>query len=203
MKFIFLILLMFSVLNADFKYYGVHTLDEFEKFKVYEPKGRYLRDNLNVKRGSVSKIDEKRLNELYSYEKMVRDLLLVLSKKYDYSFMQYIAMLTHTQLLTLDMFYEKYDLKKPEMLSRVGVFENIAITKRYKTLLKDSLVEDKVAAKLSVMFMKELVSMYDKTLKDLPKGLKRQLLKTNAFNKKILRMFKKGLRNIELGLPVE
>ena len=203
MKFIFLILLMISALNADFKYYDVHTLNEFEKFKVYKPKGRYLKDNLNIKRGNISRVDKKRLNELYSYEKMVRDLLLVLSKKYDYNFMQYIAMLTHTQLLTLDMFYEKYNLKKPETLSKVGIFKNNVTTKRYKIFLKDSLIEDKTAAKLSVMFMKELVGMYDKTLKDLPKGLKRQLLKTNAFNKKILRMFKKGLRNIELGLPVE
>jgi hypothetical protein len=29
------------------------------------------------------------------------------------------------------------------------------------------------------------------------------LLKLNAFNKKVLYRFKKGLRNIEIGLPVE
>ena len=73
---------------------------------------------------------------------------------------------------------------------------------KYRTTNK-KLIENKTAAKLSVTFMKELVTLYSKTLKDLPKGLKRQLLKTNAFNKKILRMFKKGLRNIELGLPIE
>ena len=192
-----------SLLHANFSYFETHKLDAFEDFKIYAPKGTYLQDNINYKKGHLSQINKEQLNKLYSHEKMVRDLLLVLSKKYDYNFMQYVAMLTHTQLLTLNMFYKKYNLSKPENLKYVGKFNNKNIKKRYEVLLQDSLKEKKIAAKLSVVFMKELVTMYNKTSKNLPRDLKRQLLKTNAFNKKILRMFKKGLRNIELGLPVE
>lgn len=203
MKYIVFLCLIFLSLKANFNYYKAHSLDEFKDFKVYPPKGRYLKDNLQMAKSKLDLDDVQRLNHLYSYEKMVRDLLLVLSQKYDYNFMQYVAMLCHTQLLTLDVFYEKYKLDKPDNLKKVGVFKNDEVSTRYKALLQDSLQADKIAAKLSVVFMKELIGHYNKTLKTLPKGLKRQLLKTNAFNKKILRMFKKGLRNIEMGLPVE
>jgi len=203
MKIILLSIFLFLSLHADFKYQDVHSLDEFKDFKIYTPKSRYFHDNLQLKKGKLLVGDIEGLNKLYSYEKMVRDLLLVLSQKYDYNFMQYVAMLTHTQLLTLNAFYEKYNITPPEDLSKVGAFNSSEITKKYNILLLDSLVENKKAAKLSVIFMKKLVHMYAKTLKTLPKGFKRQLLKTNAFNKKILRMFKKGLRNIELGLPIE
>ena len=203
MKIILINLFIFLSLSANFKYYDVHTLDEFNDFKVYTPKSGYFQDNLKLKKGELLDESIEGLNKLYSYEKMVRDLLLVLSQKYDYNFMQYVAMLTHTQLLSLNAFYKKYNIIPPEDLSKVGAFNSKEITDRYNLLLVDSLVESKTAAKLSVVFMKELVKMYTRTLKNLPKGFKRQLLKTNAFNKKILRMFKKGLRNIELGLPIE
>lgn len=203
LKFYLLSLCITSVLYADFHYYDIHALHEFPNFRVYPPEGHFFHDNLNAKKGVLSKNNIQKLNLLYSKEKMVRDLLLVLSKKYNYHFMQYVAMLTHTQLLTLDAFYKKYSLKKPETLLRVGLFKNKKIKKRYHALLTDSLTSKKTAAQLSVIFMKELIVMYDDTLENLPMDLKRELLKTNAFNKKVLRMFKKGLRNIEIGLPVE
>lgn len=194
---------LFLSLYADFNYYGKHSLDEFKDFKVYQPKSRYFTQNLSMQKGELSQETIQHLNKLYSYEKMVRDLLLVLSQKYDYNFMQYVAMLTHTHLLALNQFYKKYDLTIPESIEQVGVFNNQETINEYKKLLADSLKEKKIAAKLSVGFMKNLVTKYEKTSKNLPIDFKRQLLKTNAFNKKILRMFKKGLRNIELGLPVE
>jgi len=202
-KILTLLSFFFLSLYASFDYYGKHNLDEFKDFKVYQPKSRYFKQNLSMPKGTLSQETKQQLHKLYSYEKMVRDLLLVLSQKYDYNFMQYVAMLTHTHLLALNQFYKKYNLKVPEDISTVGIFNSQKTKDEYKKLLKDSLKEKKIAAKLSVGFMKNLVKKYEKTSKNLPKDFKRQLLKTNAFNKKILRMFKKGLRNIELGLPVE
>lgn len=204
LKLFILLFLLFSVVHADFNYNGVHTLNTFRDFKVYEPKkDQFFEENLKFKKGHLTQKNKMMLNHLYSYEKLVRDLLLILSQKYNYNFMQYVAMLTHTQLLTLNAFYKKYDLQKPENIEKVGSFQDKNTQKKYEELLHDSLKGKKLAAELSVIFMKNLVVKYDKTLRDLPKGFKRQLLKTNAFNKKILRMFKKGLRNIDMGLPVE
>jgi hypothetical protein len=53
--------------------------------------------------------------------------------------------------------------------------------------------------------MQDLINLYLENIysKELPKDITRMLGTLNAFNKKVLYRFKKGLRNIEIGLPVE
>jgi len=202
MKIVFLIVLSFALsLNAqEFK---IYKLSGFKSFKVYAPKGKYFLENLNTKTNNLIKFDIQKLQDLYIQEKIVRDLLLQLSLKYDYEFMPYIAMLTHKQLLILQAFYKKYSLKVPEDIDLVGNFSNKKTQENYHKLLEESLLSKKKAASLSVIFMKKLIKEYSTTAKGLPKSFKRQLMQSNAFNKKVLRMFKKGLRNIKMGLPVE
>lgn len=203
MKIILLVTLFLSSLYAEFDFHKIYKLNDFNNFKIYIPNDDYFKNNLQLKKGVITKKDIKKLNKLFTQEKMVRDLLLMLSKQYEYDFMPYIAMLTHKQLLIIEAFYKKYNLNTPEELNYVGKFKKQTIQIQYKQLLKDSLNSKELAAKLSVKFIKKLINEYNITLKNLPKGFKKQLLKSNAFNKKVLRMFKKGLRNIEMGLPIE
>jgi hypothetical protein len=203
MKILLFIHILLVSLFGDIDFSNDYTLNDFNNFKVYSPKGSYFNENLKLKKGNLSSQNIDKLNTLFTQEKIVRDLLLMLSSKYEYNFMPYIAMLTHKQLLILEAFYAKYDLAPPEDINSVGLFTNKKIQKRYEDLFKNSLKSEKMAADLSVTFMKQLVNLYAKTAHNLPKGFKRQLLQSNAFNKKVLRMFKKGLRNIELGLPIE
>jgi hypothetical protein len=135
---------------------------------------------------------------------MIRDTLLILNKKYKYKFMPYIAMLTQQHMFILAQFFQKYDIDTPKDMKFVGKFDNKHVQKEYNLLLRNALQDKKIAAQLSVGFMKDLIGLYyDIIYQDIPKDLKRMLLKLNAFNKKVLYRFKKGLRNIEIGLPVE
>lgn len=203
MKIILLVTLILSSLYAKFDFHKIYKLNDFDSFKIYKPSGSYFESNLKLKKGFLKQKDIKKLNKLFTQEKIVRDLLLMLSKKYEYDFMPYIAMLTHKQLLIIKAFYKKYNLNLPEQLEYVGKFKKRTVQIEYEQLLKESLNSKELAAKLSVKFIKKLINEYNQTLKNLPKGFKKQLLKSNAFNKKVLRMFKKGLRNIEMGLPIE
>jgi hypothetical protein len=118
--------------------------------------------------------------------------------------MPYIAMLTQQHLFILEQFFRKYNIKIPNDMKLVGEFENKLIKKEYIVLLRSALKDEKIAAQLSVGFMKDLIGLYyDIISQKIPKDIKRMLLKLNAFNKKVLYRFKKGLRNIEIGLPVE
>jgi hypothetical protein len=134
---------------------------------------------------------------------MIRDILLVLNKKYRYRFMPYIAMLTQQHLYIFEKFFKKYNIPIPKDKQFIGKFDNTEVQKEYKVLLEKSLKDKKVAAELSVGFMNDLIGLYYDIIYEAPRDIKRMLLKLNAFNKKVLYRFKKGLRNIEIGLPVE
>jgi hypothetical protein len=155
-------------------------------------------------KGKITPKQKENLIYLYEKEKMIRDSLLILSKKYKYKFMPYIATLTQQHLYILEEFFKKYDIPIPQDMLEVGRFDNKQIQEEYKQLLTQAIKDKKIAAKLSVKFMNDLVKNYKKIIfEGVPRDIKRMLLKLNAFNKKVLYRFKKGLRNIQIGLPVE
>jgi len=199
-----LLFFLFSFLYS-FDYFKVYSIEDFPDFKLYKVKKNYIERVLNMPKGEIDEEQKKRLIYIYEKEKMIRDTLLILSKKYDYHFMPYIAMLTQQHLFILEQFFKKYEIPVPQDMRLVGKFENEQIQKEYKILLQDALHDKKIAAKLSVKFMKELIDIYYQNLRDkkMPRDIKRMLGTLNAFNKKVLYRFKKGLRNIEIGLPVE
>ena len=188
----------------SFDYFKVYKLSEFKDFKIYKPDGSFLKENLEMKKGDLDQAQIDKLLYIYEKEKMVRDMLLILNQKYHYKFMPYIAMLTQKHISILDMFFKKYNIKTSQFEYVVGKYENQEIQNEYNYLLKDSIKNELTAANLSVKFMNELIKLYNNVIEsNLPKDLKRETLKLNAFNKKVLRKFKKGLRNIEIGLPIE
>jgi len=200
-----IILSLFVVSLFGFDYYKVYDLKEFKNFKLYNVKKSYIDRILQMPKGDITDYQKQKLIYIYEKEKMIRDTLLILNQKYKYRFMPYIAMLTQQHIFILEKFFRKYNISIPNDMKLVGKFENKNIQNEYKTLLKNSLNNKKTAAQLSVGFMQDLIGLYydfiyDKTI---PKDIKRMLLKLNAFNKKVFYRFKKGLRNIEIGLPVE
>jgi hypothetical protein len=198
------LLIATSTFLFSFDYFKTYNLNEFKDFKIYKPNGSFLESNINLPRGELSKCHINTLLYIYQKEKMVRDMLLILSKKYEYKFMPYISMLTQKHIAILDIFFDKYSIKKPKYEFIVGMYENQQIQDEYSFLLKKSIKDEITAANLSVKFMNELIEKYDQIISnEPPKDIKRELLKLNAFNKKVLRKFKKGLRNIEIGLPIE
>ena len=203
MKKIF-ILLIGAVVAFSFDYFKVYNISEFKTFKLYKVKNDYIQRILKMPKGEISEQQKENLLYLYEKEKMIRDTLLILHKKYKYEFMPYIATLTQQHLFILNQFFKKYEIQTPKDSGFVGKFDNISIQQEYQKLLTESLKNKKIAAKLSVKFMNDLVREYQKVVfKGVPNDIKRMLLKLNAFNKKVLYRFKKGLRNIEIGLPVE
>ena len=196
--------IIFATALFSFDYFKVYNLSEFKNFKIYKPSGNFLKENLKMKTGDLNQTQIDSLLYIYEKEKMVRDMLLILNQKYHYKFMPYIAMLTQKHISILDMFFKKYNIKIPQFEYIVGKYENQAIQEEYNYLLKDSIKNELTAANLSVKFMTELIQLYNEAINsNLPQDLKRETLKLNAFNKKVLRKFKKGLRNIEIGLPIE
>ncbi len=203
MKKIF-ILLIGVVLAFSFDYFKVYNISEFKTFKLYKVKNDYIQRILKMPKGEISEQQKENLLYLYEKEKMIRDTLLILHKKYKYEFMPYIATLTQQHLFILNQFFKKYEIQTPKDSEFVGKFDNVSIQQEYQKLLTESLKNKKIAAKLSVKFMNDLVREYQKVVfNGVPNDIKRMLLKLNAFNKKVLYRFKKGLRNIEIGLPVE
>jgi len=203
MKKIF-ILLIGVVVAFSFDYFKVYNISEFKTFKVYKVKNDYIQRILKMPKGEISEQQKENLLYLYEKEKMIRDTLLILHKKYKYEFMPYIATLTQQHLFILNQFFKKYEIQTPKDSEFVGKFDNVSIQQEYQKLLTESLKNKKIAAKLSVKFMNDLVREYQKVVfNGVPNDIKRMLLKLNAFNKKVLYRFKKGLRNIEIGLPVE
>ena len=203
MKKIF-ILLIGVVLAFSFDYFKVYNISEFKTFKLYKVKNDYIQRILKMPKGEISEQQKENLLYLYEKEKMIRDTLLILHKKYKYEFMPYIATLTQQHLFILNQFFKKYEIETPKDSEFVGKFDNVSIQQEYQKLLTESLKNKKIAAKLSVKFMNDLVREYQKVVfNGVPNDIKRMLLKLNAFNKKVLYRFKKGLRNIEIGLPVE
>ena len=203
MKKIF-ILLIGVVVAFSFDYFKVYNISEFKTFKLYKVKNDYIQRILKMPKGEISEQQKENLLYLYEKEKMIRDTLLILHKKYKYEFMPYIATLTQQHLFILNQFFKKYEIQTPKDSEFVGKFDNVSIQQEYQKLLTESLKNKKIAAKLSVKFMNDLVREYQKVVfNGVPNDIKRMLLKLNAFNKKVLYRFKKGLRNIEIGLPVE
>lgn len=203
MKKIF-ILLIGAVVAFSFDYFKVYNISEFKTFKLYKVKNDYIQRILKMPKGEISEQQKENLLYLYEKEKMIRDTLLILHKKYKYEFMPYIATLTQQHLFILNQFFKKYEIQTPKDSEFVGKFDNVSIQQEYQKLLTESLKNKKIAAKLSVKFMNDLVREYQKVVfNGVPNDIKRMLLKLNAFNKKVLYRFKKGLRNIEIGLPVE
>ena len=202
MKKIVLILLAYNFLFS-FDYYKTYNLSNFKNFKIYKPNDSYLTENLNLPKGHLTQNQIDSLIYIYQKEKMIRDMLLILNQKYRYRFMPYISMLTQKHLTILDLFFKKYSIAKPKYEFVVGLYENQEIQNEYSSLLKKSIESKVTAGNLSVKFMTELIEKYNKIISTRPpRDLKRELLKLNAFNKKVLRKFKKGLRNIEIGLPI-
>ena len=198
-----ILLVFIFVFSFGFDYYKVYTLKDFPEFKIYPVKGSYINRILNMKKSEITQKQKQQLIYIYEKEKMIRDILLILNKKYHYKFMPYIAMLTQQHLYIFKKFFKKYNIPIPKDEQFVGKFDNMEIQKEYKILLEKSLQDKKMAAELSVGFMSDLIGLYYDVIYDAPKDIKRMLLKLNAFNKKVLYRFKKGLRNIEIGLPVE
>jgi len=205
MKRVVVLLFFFFSCLYSFDYFKVYSIDDFPNFKLYKVKKSYIERVLNMPKGEFDEEQKKKLIYIYEKEKMIRDTLLILSRKYNYHFMPYIAMLTQQHLFILEQFFKKYEVLIPQDMRLVGQFENEQIQKEYKILLRDAVKNKKIAAKLSVKFMKELIDIYYQNLRDkkTPRDIKRMLGTLNAFNKKVLYRFKKGLRNIEIGLPVE
>jgi hypothetical protein len=199
------VIIFISVFAFGFDYFKVYSIYDFENFKLYKVKKSYIDRVLKMPKGQMNKKQQDKLAYIYEKEKMIRDTLLILSRKYNYKFMPYIAMLTQQHLFILEKFFDKYEIPVPKDMKLVGKFENENIQKEYLELLKKSLKEKKVAAQLSVGFMQDLINLYLENIysKELPKDITRMLGTLNAFNKKVLYRFKKGLRNIEIGLPVE
>jgi len=200
-----ILLFLVVVYGFSFDYMKVYDVRDFPDFTLYKVKKSYIDRILKMKKSLISEQQKTKLIYIYEKEKMIRDSLLILSKKYQYRFMPYIAMLTQQHLFILEQFFKKYQIRVPQDTNFVGKFENQDVQKEYKTLLQNALQEKKVAAQLSVGFMKDLIVLYYDVIREenIPKDIKRMLLKLNAFNKKVLYRFKKGLRNIEIGLPVE
>ena len=202
-KFLLAIIVLIVNLSA-FDYTKIYKLSDFKHFKIYKPEGSFLEYNLKLPKGKLNEEQVKKLIYLYQKEKMVRDLLLILNEKYYYRFMIYIAMLTQKHISILDLFLKKYDLQIPKYEYIVGKYEDKNIQNEYQELLKESIKSEVIAANLSVKFMTELINLYSDLLDtDLPEDLENECLKLNSFNIKVLRKFKKGLRNIEIGLPIE
>jgi len=202
-KFLLAIIILVVNLSA-FDYTKVYKLSDFKHFKIYKPEGSFLKYNLKLPKGKLSEEQVKKLIYLYQKEKMVRDLLLILNEKYHYRFMIYIAMLTQKHISILDLFFKKYNLNIPKYEYIVGKYEDKNIQNEYQELLKESIKNEIIAANLSVKFMTELINLYSDLLNtDLAEDLENECLKLNSFNIKVLRKFKKGLRNIEIGLPIE
>lgn len=198
-----LILVLIFVLSYGFDYNKVYSIDEFPDFKHLNIKSSYINRILRMKKYPLNETQKEELIYLYEKEKMIRDILIMISHKYDYQFIPYIASLTQIHLSILNKFFNKYNIAIPNSTDLVGKFNNPDIQKEYYSLLHKSLQNKKVAAKLSVKFMTDLVNLYRKDIHNMPRDIKRMLLKLNSFNKKVLYRFKKGLRNIEIGLPVE
>ena len=185
-----IMILFFVVFSFGFDYFKVYNVKDFKDFKMYKVKNSYINRILKMPKDDIS--DAQKQNLLYLY------------KKYKYGFMPYIATLTQQHLFILEQFFKKYGITIPKDIEFVGKFDNISIQQEYQKLLTESLKDKKTAAKLSVRFMNDLVREYKKIVfNGVPHDIKRMLLKLNAFNKKVLYRFKKGLRNIEIGLPVE
>jgi len=203
MKKLVLVIIM-SVFSFGFDYLKVYNVKDFKDFKLYKVKSSYIDRILKMPKQDISLSQKQQLIYLYEKEKMIRDDLLVLYKKYHYNFMPYIAALTQQHLFILEKFFKKYDIQIPKDMYFVGKFDNKNIQLEYRKLLKQAIKNKKNAAELSVEYMNNLVLFYKEVIyKGVPKDIKRMLLKLNAFNKKVLYRFKKGLRNIEIGLPVE
>jgi len=199
-----IMILFFVVFSFGFDYFKVYNVKDFKDFKMYKVKNSYINRILKMPKDDISDAQKQNLLYLYEKEKMIRDTLLILYKKYKYGFMPYIATLTQQHLFILEQFFKKYGITIPKDIEFVGKFDNISIQQEYQKLLTESLKDKKTAAKLSVRFMNDLVREYKKIVfNGVPHDIKRMLLKLNAFNKKVLYRFKKGLRNIEIGLPVE
>ena len=199
-----LLLIGLFVFSFGFDYFKVYDVKEFTSFKFTKVKHSYIDRILKMPKQSITIAQKNKLIYLYEREKMIRDSLLILSKKYKYKFMPYIATLTQQHLFILEQFFKKYDIAIPQDMMLVGKFDDSNIQNEYKVLLEKSIQNKKIAAQLSVGFMQDLVGTYNDIIFDgIPKDIKRMLLKLNAFNKKVLYRFKKGLRNIEIGLPVE
>jgi len=161
-------ILFFVVFSFGFDYLKVYNVKDFKDFKMYK-------DDIS---------DAQKQNLLYLY------------KKYKYGFMPYIATLTQQHLFILEQFFKKYRITIPKDSEFVGKFDNISIQQEYQKLLIESLKNKKIAAKLSVRFMNDLVREYQKVVfNGVSRNIKSMLLKLNAFNKKVLYRFKKGLRN--------
>ena len=202
MKKIILITLL-SLSAYSFDYNKIHSINEFPNLRNLNIKSSYVDRILRMKKGYLNKLQIEKLLYLYEKEKMIRDILILISHKYNYQFIPYIASLTQIHLSVLNKFFIKYHIPIPSNENLIGKFNNKEIQKDYFSLLNKSLKNKKIAAKLSVSFMTDLVFLYRRDIHGMPMDIKRMLLTLNAFNKKILYRFKKGLRNIEIGLPVE
>ena len=198
-----IILILLFILSYGFNYDKVYNIEDFPNLKNLNIKSSYINRILRMKKYPLDETQKQKLLYLYEKEKMIRDILVMISHKYDYQFIPYIASLTQIHLSILNKFFIKYNIPIPNSTKLVGKFDNQDIQKEYFSLLHKSLQNKKIAAKLSVRFMSDLVYLYRKDIHNMPIDIKRMLLKLNAFNKKILYRFKKGLRNIEIGLPVE
>jgi len=198
------VLICMGVFSFGFDYLKVYDVREFKDFKLYKVKSSYIDRILKMPKEKITNQQKKQLIYLYEKEKMIRDDLLVLYKKYHYNFMPYIAALTQQHLFILEQFFKKYDIAIPKDMYFVGKFDDKNIQNEYRKLLNEAIKNKKNAAELSVEYMNNLVLFYKEVIyKGVPRDVKRMLLKLNAFNKKVLYRFKKGLRNIEIGLPVE
>ena len=202
-KKIFILLIMIGVLQANNEY----DLKKDFHFFNYSNKvsSKYVDGILKMHKSNITDKQKQNIIYLFEKEKMIRDSLLVLYKtKYKYEFMPYIASLTQQHLYILKKFMNKYNIADNIDLLKVGNFNLQVIKEEYDNYLHLSKESKRTAGEISVLFMSNLIKAYNEIIYSKPpKDIKRILLKLNAFNKKVLHRFKKGLRNVELGLPVD